>query len=608
MGQACARRASAPADAKTNRTASATTATAAKSSTSAPPKTETLKHDPKKYSNDYSRFADIVDSDEEKEKEEAAKNAADEDEEAWLQSTTQVARKRRGNSAGATVAMPLLRQCVCIQAFSALLLTSAMPDGGASMAHKGGHQLNDTANGSKWAAGQVVLAPILRGNEMRTEKTVTASTESGWPKFNEVLHWLKDRLEALFWGPSRNHKAAEHCSMTASERCPMTGFRRSSAGTLEGRNRETVAVRPGGNTRCLDNSEYFFEVTPGDRGKLMIYFQGGGACWALPKSPGREDAAFHLCTETASGGQLADQLKSQVFKDYTIVNVMYCSGDAHVGAVDGYFGEKLAPQRGYHNALAAVNWALENTRSELSSLVLAGSSAGALGVVGWAHTILSSFEYRQASVVMDSHAGIFPDGIQEKRLRAWGMCTSGLLTLPDAQRCKATSNALTVQDLTESAIRRFPDVKFVHINSKQDIVQRAFYDALLSGEPNYEGKSTWMRFLLTSPKFYVLMNKVMERYEKYANHAFYLVDGSQHMFLAGPLADLALSPGLGRWLQKAVEHSPLANECTGVCQYWTEDAQHYWERVMNQWRLFGPQDWCDAKLHVRCKASAWFGR
>eukprot|EP00930_Biecheleria_cincta_P051068 TRINITY_DN3622_c0_g1_i3.p1 TRINITY_DN3622_c0_g1~~TRINITY_DN3622_c0_g1_i3.p1 ORF type:complete len:293 (+),score=66.44 TRINITY_DN3622_c0_g1_i3:65-880(+) len=81
MGQACARRASAPADAKTNRTASATTATAAKSSTSAPPKTETLKHDPKKYSNDYSRFADIVDSDEEKEKEEAAKNAADEDEE-----------------------------------------------------------------------------------------------------------------------------------------------------------------------------------------------------------------------------------------------------------------------------------------------------------------------------------------------------------------------------------------------------------------------------------------------------------------------------------------------------------------------------------------------
>ena len=36
---------------------------------------------------------------------------------------------------------------------------------------------------------------------------------------------------------------------------------------------------PGGDTVCSNGNEYAFFVRPGDPKQLLIYFQGGGACW-----------------------------------------------------------------------------------------------------------------------------------------------------------------------------------------------------------------------------------------------------------------------------------------------------------------------------------------
>ena len=43
---------------------------------------------------------------------------------------------------------------------------------------------------------------------------------------------------------------------------------------------EWETVVPGGDTICSDGSPYRFFVHRGDPGKLLIEFEGGGACWS----------------------------------------------------------------------------------------------------------------------------------------------------------------------------------------------------------------------------------------------------------------------------------------------------------------------------------------
>src|SRR5688572_33342387 len=38
-------------------------------------------------------------------------------------------------------------------------------------------------------------------------------------------------------------------------------------------------LRPGGETKCAKGGEYAFSVRPGAKDKLLVWFEGGGACW-----------------------------------------------------------------------------------------------------------------------------------------------------------------------------------------------------------------------------------------------------------------------------------------------------------------------------------------
>ena len=68
---------------------------------------------------------------------------------------------------------------------------------------------------------------------------------------------------------------------------------------------------------------------------MLFYFQGGGACWD------KASTELGLCSTSASGdsniGVFCRDSDSctgdNPFMDYTIVQVLYCSGDAHIGQV-----------------------------------------------------------------------------------------------------------------------------------------------------------------------------------------------------------------------------------------------------------------------------------
>ena len=61
------------------------------------------------------------------------------------------------------------------------------------------------------------------------------------------------------------------CNLSDSESCDMTALA----------TKKSTLVLPGGKTRCIFDSStpYAFQVYPGASDKLLVNFQGGGACW-----------------------------------------------------------------------------------------------------------------------------------------------------------------------------------------------------------------------------------------------------------------------------------------------------------------------------------------
>jgi hypothetical protein len=120
------------------------------------------------------------------------------------------------------------------------------------------------------------------------------------------------------------------CNVTSTEACSISSMPQD----------QTTLVLPGGETRCIfsDSTPFAFQVIPGDKDKVLFYFQGGGACWDQTSTSGG------FCT-TDSSPQSAtgvfDRTNSlNAFKDYTIVHVLYCSGDIFAGNVVREYNDK----------------------------------------------------------------------------------------------------------------------------------------------------------------------------------------------------------------------------------------------------------------------------
>jgi len=223
-------------------------------------------------------------------------------------------------------------------------------------------------------------------------------------------------------------------------------------------------------------------VIPGDSDKLLFYFQGGGACWDLVSSKAG------LCTADSSPqspvGVFSRTDDRNKFKDFTIVHVLYCSGDVWGGNVTQSFNDNAGQpvqQHGLANAQAALDWAKEQQvagrlSSSLSELVIMGCSAGSVGAQLWAKQVLGALAFKAAAVIPDSYAGVFPPGSEGPLIYGYGFCSSGFLS--EALLAKCLAQQLSLQDIMMEMIPAFPSIPFAYIQSKTDIVQQSFYVAI----------------------------------------------------------------------------------------------------------------------------------
>lgn len=339
-----------------------------------------------------------------------------------------------------------------------------------------------------------------------------AVTQSSPERTADARQINKDTMKELGYGS---------CSLSDSE-CNLKD--------LEG----PTLVYPGGDTECLHGDDYAFAVTPGDTDKLLYMFQGGGACWEANGAFGKQ--VIMQCTPdlqsavvtSGSGHGVQNRARSDnPFRSYTVVELLYCSGDAFMGDTILEAGNSTFKQKGYANAAAALAWTKTNVVGELSSLAVTGFSAGSLGTMSWSETVLGMFQYKSAAVLFDSYAGLFPEGAQAPTVKRWGSCDTGLMTDTLASRCR--DGTFTIQDAALSAMMKFPSVPFASIQSKADTSQIWFYQGMAQSWGMMEDMQ------ITPTDFYRDANLVLEEWARAApNYCAFVVNGGKHVYTDSP--------------------------------------------------------------------------
>lgn len=239
---------------------------------------------------------------------------------------------------------------------------------------------------------------------------------------------------------------------------------------------------PGGpGTMCATGTPYSFFVHEGDPKRLMIFLDGGGACWS-PETCIKDptfDSSVDSTDSPRVGGILGLGRAECPVRGFTVVAIPLCTGDDHLGSRDVPYpvadSGAAAPRRvvihhqGGANGLAALTWAFQNIPNP-DVVFIFGASAGAVASPYYA--CLVAEHYPKARVVqLGESAGGYRTPAVASIAALWGV--PELLRQNRAYR-DVDSAALTLEYIYTHAARSTSRVRFAQVNSVEDATQIRF--------------------------------------------------------------------------------------------------------------------------------------
>lgn len=155
---------------------------------------------------------------------------------------------------------------------------------------------------------------------------------------------------------------------------------------------------------CLTGTEYEVSTRHGSNDQVLIYLQGGGACWDYLSCYVLKTAYL-----TANGavpvGALDVNNPDSPFKDFNIVYASYCDGSVFTGdATVDYQGNRT-----FHHGLWNLTVAVDAAKREFpnpSRVVVAGSSAGGYGTFAGYGVTRVAYPDSDIIVLNDSGPGV----------------------------------------------------------------------------------------------------------------------------------------------------------------------------------------------------------
>ncbi len=255
---------------------------------------------------------------------------------------------------------------------------------------------------------------------------------------------------------------------------------------------EWTTIEPGGETLCATGTPYAFHVKPGAREKVMVFLNGGGACWTGDHcDPTVEPTTYvpsaqlpHNDPRTRGGAFDLDNDENP-FRDWSQVFVSYCTGDIHLGANDKTYEKSdgstvTIHHRGKANVQSALDWVSANLDAP-ETIFVGGGSAGAVTSAYWSGVVKDA--YPESDVIQFAGGGGgYRTGPPTELHEAWGSFT-GLADWPELEGYDATNTVY--EDFYRIVAKRHPDMRFHQFNTAYDSVQEQFVNLLGSDEELY---------------------------------------------------------------------------------------------------------------------------
>jgi hypothetical protein len=299
---------------------------------------------------------------------------------------------------------------------------------------------------------------------------------------------------------------------------------------------------------CDDGTPTGFAVNPGTGGDLLVYFEGGGACW---------DYTTCFVVNTAAHGPfgatewatLAPQINvgpfdrahaTNPFRASTYVFVPYCTGDMHGGRnVASYQGPtetRMYHHMGRENA-EHVLARLVATWPDAPRVVVTGTSAGGFGATFNYDIFRRAFASAKMALIDDAGPLLEGDGIPAALRSAWyANWRLGDIVTP---LCPSCMNDLS--GVYAALATRHPQDRLALLSAMNDATVSAY-------------------FMQTPDQFQAsLQTTVHDRFDPTQNARVYLVSGLQHGFLPTSATTTSAGVLLETWLDAMVNDKAWAS-------------------------------------------------
>ncbi len=296
---------------------------------------------------------------------------------------------------------------------------------------------------------------------------------------------------------------------------------------------------------------YRFWFHRGTADGLVVFFDGGGACWddvtcAIPRrrDAERDDDGFYKAELLPSdnpnrfGGifDLADPRNP--VRDWSIVYIPYCTGDVHSGSNTAHYTDPDTgaryeiEHRGADNFRVVLGWLKENF-AQPGQILVAGSSAGAYGASTHYARIRAAFPRGRALMLGDAGQGVMTQAFLDQRNASWRFVLPREVFGRNARLTPET-------DVVARLAARYPNDRFAQYTTAHDITQSSFY-ALMGAE---NACMAWTANMTTA---------LAER-QHTPNFRSYLASGETHSILRTPRFYTETSGGapLAEWLAAAL--------------------------------------------------------
>lgn len=238
------------------------------------------------------------------------------------------------------------------------------------------------------------------------------------------------------------------------------------------------------NSTCDEGTPTGIGANLGDSKNLLIFFNGGGACWDSSTCLQRNTSAHgpytrthfeSLATTILPGSILDRQLANNPYKDWNLFFIPYCTGDLHIGNAEAVYTNGTTTQTFHHKGRTNTEAFLARIATTVPNpeqVVVTGVSAGGFGAALNYDLVRSTFPNAKVFLLDDSGPLLKNNAISPTLREAWAKAWN-YAPVFDAidPAVKDDFSALYT-----ALARKYPNDRMALLSSQQDQTIRSYLE------------------------------------------------------------------------------------------------------------------------------------